>query len=402
MKVLMITSSFPRYNGDHIGNFVYELAINILSEQTEIIVLCPHSEGTPREEIMSGIKVIRFPYFFPSNYQCLAGEGGLFNNFSRSLLAKMQVPLFAVLQLVYAFWIVWRERVEIIHTHWLIPQGLIGAICKIILGNRHITTIHGTDVTLSEKSFLLKCVIRFVVHYTDAISANSSYTKNVLLSIDHSARDKVSIIPMGVDIKKFTSNPIPEGVVNSNSPKIIFVGRLINLKGIDYLLKAMVTVIRHIPDAQLTICGNGPEKKRLEGVTATLGISKNVSFLGSINHVELPRYYQSADLLVLPSVTVMDQTEALGVVLLEAMACGIPVIGSDVGGIPDIIYDGWNGYLVPEKSPEMMANQIIRILTDSKIHKKFAANGLVTVKEKFSWDYICSRYSYIYCNVVNT
>ena len=162
----------------------------------------------------------------------------------------------------------------------------------------------------------------------------------------------------------------------------------------------MKDVTKNFPTAKLVIGGNGPEKGNLERLTEELNLKKNVFFAGYIEDIDLPEYYGFADVFCLPSINLNGQTEALGVVLLEAMACGTPVIGSDVGGIPDIIEDGYNGFLVPEKSPKDLADKIIELLSNRKLAEEFAANGLKTVREKFSWDRVIEKFRNVYEQVL--
>jgi glycosyltransferase involved in cell wall biosynthesis len=159
---------------------------------------------------------------------------------------------------------------------------------------------------------------------------------------------------------------------------------------------AMVEVIKSFPKAKLLVIGDGPERTSLEALAIRLGLKDNVLFLGVVKNADLPRYYISADIFCLPSVELAGQTEALGVVLLEAMACGTPVIASRVGGTLDIIEDGHNGLLVPQKSPHELSSAIIAILSNPEAARKFSTNGRATIEKKFSWEYVVDRFYKIY------
>ena len=202
---------------------------------------------------------------------------------------------------------------------------------------------------------------------------------------------------MGVDINRFKH----EDDINIKEDfdaeyLILSVGRLIDWKGTKYLITAMKEIIKKIPNAKLVIGGIGPEKENLEKLTEELKLKNNVIFTGYIEDIDLLKYYASSDIFVLPSINLNGHTETLGVVLLEAMACGTPVIGSNVGGIPDIIKDGYNGFLVSEKSPEDLADKIIELLSNKELAEEFATNGLKTVQEKFSWISVTERFIEVY------
>jgi len=402
LKVLMVTSSFPRHEGDYFGQFILELAKSLKLNNIEPVILCPHSPGAMKREVMEGVKVYRFPYFYPYSLQRVAAEGGMFQNVKRSLLAKLQLPLFLAMEFIYTLWVARKEEIDLLHTHWIVPQGLIGAVCGRLLHCPHMLSVHGTDVNIAAKSRVLGWVTRFVTRNCGKILTNSTYTRNVLLSVDPSAEGQVEVIPMGVDVEKFWNTQNDNHKQASNPPHILYIGRLIDWKGLEYLIEAFAIVSSRVPGAQLIIGGEGPEEERLRQQVAHLGLNESVQFVGLIASPDLSRYYHEATVFVLPSIQTEGQTEGLGVVLLEAMACGTPVIGSNVGGIPDIIQDGWNGYLVQERSPDQLAERIVALLDDQAVHTQFMKNGLQTAYEKFSWKQVSLKFIRTYDRLVNS
>ncbi|KUK68136.1 MAG: Putative glycosyltransferase [Methanocalculus sp. 52_23] len=392
LKVLMVTSSFPRHEGDYFGQFILELAKSLKPNNVEPVILCPHSPGAMKREVMGGVKVYRFPYFYPYSLQRVAAEGGMFQNVKRSPLAKLQLPLFLAMELIYTLWIARKEEIDLLHTHWIVPQGLVGAVCGRLLHCPHILSVHGTDVNIAAKNRVLGWVTKFVTRNCGKILTNSTYTRNVLLSVDPSAEGKVEVIPMGVDVEKFWNAQNDNHKQASNPPHILYIGRLIDCKGLEYLIEAFAIVSRRVPGAQLIIGGEGPEEERLRQQVAHLGLNESVQFIGLIASPDLSRYYHEATVFVLPSIQAERQTEGLGVVLLEAMACGTPVIGSNVGGIPDIIQDGWNGYLVQERSPEALSMKILELIHDTDLSRRLAENGFETVRRKFSWEHVSLQF----------
>ena len=402
MKVCILTSGYPRHKNDFDSIYIHELAKNLTTFNNEVHVLTPHYPNCKVEEELDDVNVHRFPYFYPKKYQKLCYGGGILYNFKNSYLAKIQVPLFFLSELFYTIKMIKKEKIDVVHSHWLVPQGLVGGICKKIFGIPHVTTVHGSDVNIIKKSKILSRICSFILHNSDRITANSSYTKDRVLSIDSRAKDKVEVIPMGVDINRF-------GFEDDTNLKEVFgaeylilsIGRLIDWKGTKYLIISMKEVIKKFPNSKLVIGGDGPEKRKLEKLTKKLNLKKNVIFTGYIKNSDLSKYYDSSDIFVLASMNLNGLTEALGVVLLEAMVCGTPVIGSNVGGIPDIIKDGYNGFLVPEKSPKDLADKIIELLSNKELAKEFSVNGLKTVRERFSWEIVSERFMRMYEVVKN-
>jgi len=168
---------------------------------------------------------------------------------------------------------------------------------------------------------------------------------------------------------------------------LLYVGRLVKRKGVEYLLRAVKHLETRIP-IELMIVGDGPERKNLEMLVHDLNL-RNVTFYGFVPQIDLKSFYQRASVFVLPAVTdPTGDTEGLGVVLLESMSVGVPVIVSKVGGIPDIIADGKTGLLVEEKNSLQLAETIEALLTDHELRARLVSNANRLVHSEFSWERI--------------
>jgi len=394
MRMLVLTTTFPRWHDDTVPGFVYELSKRLSESELEIVVLAPHFNGAERFEIMDGMEVFRFPYFYPKKYQKLAYNGGIIPNIKKSNLSKLQIPFLVLCELFYAYKIIKSEKIDIIHSHWVIPNGLVGAAFKKIYGIKHVTTAHAGDVFTIRNSLILRRITRCIFRNSDAITANSEYTKKIILSIDNTMDHKVKIIPMGVDTSRFSPKSRSDLKKSFDSEYLILsVGRLVDKKGIEYLIESMKYVIKRHPNIKLIIGGSGPERERLEKLSENLNIENNIVFVGYISSQDLPKYYASSDIFILPSIiTKENDTEGLGVVLLEAMASGTPVVGSNIGGITDIIADGVNGFLSNPGDSKSIADKILKILEDEKLRSDFSNDGIKTVEEKFSWCVVSNRF----------
>ena len=401
-KILVIVSRYSRNKADP-GDFITELSEFINNKDFSVSVLAPHDYNLKFEEKINSINVYRFPYFFPYKYQKIAYGPGILDNLKKSSLALIQVPFFIISQLIYAIKIIYVAKISIIHSHWIIPQGLIGAICSKIFKIRHITTIHGSDINMTKDNWFLKKVCNLIIDNSNYVTVNSRFTEKLLLkTINKKNLGKVIVIPMGVNVNKFFS--LKENVLNqkyNDENIIIYVGRLIDWKGVRYLLFALGKVLKTHPKTRLLIFGDGPEKDELIEIVKKLNISNNIEFMGQVKNTELTKYYCASDLFVIPSIVVNGHTEGLGVVTIEAMACGTSVIGSNVGGIPDVIINNYNGFLVPEKSEDELAEKINILLSDKTLRNKFIKNGMRTVYEKFSWDVISDKFIQLFRTNLN-
>ena len=402
MKVCILTSSFPRFAGDSAGIFLYHLANNLIKKGVEIEIICPHENGCRFIEDWEGIKINRFPYFYPFRNQSIAYGSGMLQNIKQNTLAKIQLPFYIIAEFLYSLWIIKKTKADVIHAHWSLPQGLIGIICKGICNAPCVTTIHGSDV-YGLGHPLLKAVNAKVIIHSDACTANSNATAGMARKI--SAKKDIKIVPMGVNpdfFKKFSCNKDAlEKRIKIDGKIILFVGRLIDLKGIDYLIEAAPKVIERFPKARILLVGSGPRKDCLVKLTRDLNLENNVVFIEQVPQDELLKYYYLADIFVLPSIVNEEgETEGLGVVLLEAMACGVPVVGSGVGGIPDIIKDYETGLIAGQKDPDSLAEKIIKLLSNDRLREKLIKNGQKLIEEKYSWEIIADKFLNIYRNVV--
>jgi glycosyltransferase involved in cell wall biosynthesis len=211
-------------------------------------------------------------------------------------------------------------------------------------------------------------------------------SSNVLMNF----RSRCEVIPFGIDVKKYEKNErVVEkvrGIRETYGPRIVlFVGRLIYYKGIEYLIQAMKTV-----EASLVVIGDGPLREELLSLTADVGVEQKVHFLGGgISDADMVAYYHACDVFVLPSV---ENSEAFGIVQMEAMACGKPVINTDLPtGVPYVSVDNETGYTVPIKDPEALSRAINAILINDELRQTFGANAIKRVNAEFTMDRMLDR-----------
>ncbi len=366
-RLLVTASTFPRWKGDTEPRFVLDLCI-ALKEYFDITVLVPATPGAKDREILEGVNVIRYHYFPIHKWETLCYPGAIVPRIKEKKIRGVLVP-FVFLGLWYRLLRILPEY-DYVHAHWLIPQGIVQPFFK----KPYLVTGHGGDVTSLNKGIIKSLKIGCLKN-ASKITVVSKALKNEVEKLVPNA--DVQIISMGCDTSKFGKEHYIENYFEQGRKKVVlFVGRLAEKKGVTYLIEAMKDV-----DARLVIVGDGPLKQQLQEQAQVLG--DKVIFLGPKSHLELPSVYASADIFVGPSVTAKDgDKEGLGLVFLEAMASGIPVIGSDSGGIPEIIEDEVNGFLVKERDSKGLAEKINAILSSDELRKKFIANGMKTAQER--------------------
>jgi glycosyltransferase involved in cell wall biosynthesis len=198
----------------------------------------------------------------------------------------------------------------------------------------------------------------------------------------------VHIIPNGIDLARYENlsrnmSRIKLGIAN-NEKIIVFVGRIRPVKGVPYLIEAMSLIRRKNKSCRLMLVGYGDEEN-INALIKKYDLTDCVSFVGKVSNEDVPGYLIASDVFVLPSLY-----EGFGIVILEAMAAGLPVISTNVGGPPDIIKDGVNGYLVGTKNSEQIADSVIRLLDDDRLREKMSESNITEVK-KYGWESVAKQ-----------
>jgi D-inositol-3-phosphate glycosyltransferase len=251
-----------------------------------------------------------------------------------------------------------------------------------------------------------------IMRFADRIVAASPLEKMEMQRLYGADPAKITVIPPGVDLNKF--RPIPQDEAKAwigilcESQNILFVGRIEPLKGVETLLRALAFMVQEDPtwarrvcvsiiggDASVPVEQMESEMARLHALRAELGLNDLVAFLGKQAQDTLPYYYSAADVVVMPS-----HYESFGMVALEAMACGTPVIASRVGGLPYNVLDGVTGILVPERNPEALAREIMRLLTDEPLRRRLG-EAAAQVARYYSWERIAAQVIDLYHQVIH-
>ncbi len=394
IKIGVITSAYPEYEDDPHGIFVHRLMKEIAKKGHEVHVIAPHTGGKSKYT-MDNVSIEKFHYFYPKGYEKLAGRAGMIDNVKEGWFVKLQVLTFLIFNVWYSL-LRFRD-VDLVHVQWPIPNGLGALVLKKIFGVPYINTIHGEEVYLA-KRYHLQFALRWLVNNSSKTVTNSSATRKACVDAGLD-EDKLEVIPFGVDTEFFRPIDVPR---TDNYFHILSVGYLIERKGHEYLIKAMKEIVKERDDVRLKIVGSGPLEGKLKSLISELNLDPFVEIIKNVSDDELLKLYNFSDVFVLPAVVdSQGNTEGLGVVLLEAMACGVPVIGSDVGGILDIIKDRENGLLRREKDFLGISRVIIKLVKDEICRKNLSLKGFETIKKRFTWAKISETYSDVYKQVVS-
>lgn len=396
-KILVLTSTFPRWKNDSEPAFVFELSRR-LNAAFDVTILAPRSPGSKDKETMAGLRVIRFAYFIRRWENLATHSGGILNRLRANPFNYLLVPFFLLGQIWALVRLLGRGKFDLIHAHWLIPQGLIVAVGLFLTKQKIplICTSHGGDL-FALRGTIFQQLKRWVMERSQALTVVSQAMRSIILDMGINL-DKIAVISMGVDLRNIF---VPGNESHRSNNEILFVGRLVEVKGVDVLLKAMPKVLQTHPDIHLTIAGDGPLKPKLKELAVNLGIVDRIDFLGMMEQTKLPDLYRWAALAVFPFIaTKSGVQEGFGLVVLEAMGCNCPVIAGDLPAIHDSIVHEKRGLLVDLGNSENLAGAILRVLQDKDLCLRMAEMARKYVLEHYDWEVVVEKYAGLYNKVI--
>ena len=393
-KILVLTHNFIRFKEDLAGQFIYTL-MKELTPDYEISVLAPHQKGLRKYEEIDDLKIYRFRYSF-SRFENLAYRGDMHEQVLHHFSSKVLFIFFLGAFFFYTLRIIKKNKIKLIHCHWWMPAGVVGYLATCFSPVKTILTTHGSDVFILRKFRRALPLASLIFKRAAFSTAVSSYLKHLLSKELKLEEERIFVFSMPFDDKKFS--PAKEKKVEKGS--ILSIGRLIQRKGYDYLLEACAKLKEEGQKFKLKIIGEGPEEGRLKKLVNSLGLDENVDFISNLPQNQLVYYYNNCEIFVLPSITDWKmEAEGLGLVLLEAMSCKVPVIGTQSGGIVDIVQNEKTGLLVPEKDSVALALAIKRYLLDPSLENRMAEEGYRFAQKNYTASSIAKKLKSIYQRV---
>jgi D-inositol-3-phosphate glycosyltransferase len=315
-----------------------------------------------------------------------------------------------------AFMLNERKKYSLIHAHFFM-SAFVAADIKKILNIPFVVTFHALGIIRrifqgAHDGFPPERIQieKRITEEADCIIAECPQDKKDLVRYYHADPNKIVVIPCGFSNKEFypVDKETARGTLNiSPSEKILLqLGRMVQRKGVDNVIRSLAHLQRNGCDCKLIIVGgesaadyfdSDPEIQRLKYISAVEGVADNIVFAGRKSRDQLKFYYSAADIFI-----TTPWYEPFGITPLEAMACGVPVIGSNVGGIKYSVADGKTGYLVPPNDPCALAEKVAALLNDSELRETMKINGLQRVNKMFTWRNVCNQLGDLYMNVADT
>jgi len=365
-RLLVVSSTFPLGPDDRrTARFVYDLAA-ALAARMDVTALAPHHPGAAIAEDLGPVKVRRFRYAFPTGWERLADGAGVMPNLRRSWLARLQAPAYLFGFRRAAGRLIARGAFDAVNSHWLIPSAWAAAAAVRRARVRHLLSIHAADVFLLKRLPGGRRTAARIIREAAAVFTDSAFISDEVSDL---VGFDVRGIPTTAGVNTAAFAPImtaAEAKVKLGwpaAPAILFVGRMVEKKGLPYLADAFAEVLRAMPDTRLVLAGDGPERAPTERRFRELAFGDRAVFVGPRRHDELKLMYNAADVLAVPSIVDRNgETEGMPTVILEAFAAGCPAAGSRVAGIPEFVHDGRTGFLAEPKDSDSLAAALVKTL----------------------------------------
>jgi len=382
LRVALLTTAFPRWPNDSRGPSMLETARALRDQGVQIRVVTLHGPGARAQEVLENIPVHRVRYLWPTRLETVQDVGGgLPAAWRQGWASRLRfLPLFAAL----TWAALWHGRaVDVVHAHWTLA-GLAAWLASFVTGTPFVLTVHGSDIYIAPGIAGVTAITRRMLRRCAHVIAVSRNLAGVTESLGIQ-EGSVEVIPDGIDLDRFTPG------ASEREPLLLFVGSLIQRKGAHDLLSALPAIVERHPGTRLAIVGGGPERAALEEQARALQLEAVVDFVGTQSQAQIAQWMQRARLFVLPSLE-----EALGIVLLEALASGTPCVASRVGGIPDIVAPDV-GVLVPAQDPPALAAAIGDLLSDQERWQRLQRRARPHVEQKcWTWRKVATRLIEVY------
>ncbi len=371
MKLAFITQDFPPDIGG-IQTYSLEIAKRMSAMCDDFVLIAPDKANAKEVDQALNFEVCRIKT-------------------TNTLIGIMSIP--KVIRLLR------KRKIDVIfHAQW--PTLMVTAIAKKIGLLRFVgVAAHGREFTFNPfhrtktGSKFYQSYRQYLIPKADFFFPVSHYTANLLTEHGISP-DQQAVVINGTDPEMFypmDMNALKQKYGYADKKIIITITRLIELKAVDTVLRAMPHLIEEFPNLLYLVVGDGSYKNELVKISRELNLEKQVKFLGKVPYEQVNEYYNLSDIYVMPSKKMGERTEAFGIVFLEANACGKPTIGSRTGGIADAVLDEQTGLLVEERNPKELAEAIRRLLRDDALRKRMGEAGRKRVETEANWDAVAQR-----------
>ncbi|WP_426416285.1 glycosyltransferase [Aestuariirhabdus sp. LZHN29] len=394
IPLLVLTTTYPRWKSDVEPAFVHQLSKR-LTDAFTVHVIAPWAPGSALVERMDGVQIHRFRYF-PARWGLLAYDGGIVPSIRRHPWMIIQLPFFAVAMLLASLRVSRKYRVTLVHAHWIVPGGIIALLLKLLRGGRTriLLTSHGADLYALTSKFWKK-LQREVINRVDQFTVVSrSMADHVASALNTNKLARIE--PMGIDAQQQFTSKRSWG----DREGIVFVGRLVEKKGVNDLLDAYARIAADY-DIKLTLVGDGPERGALAMQAIQLGVKGRVTFLGAVPSDNVGDYFNHAKIAVMPSIVASDgDQEGLGLVAGEAICSGCIGVVSNLSAINDVHDESLLQFQA--SNVDSLEMRLRWVLENEAEARSLTIELRKRIVKRFDWAEVANRYEAILDDLVET
>lgn len=397
-RVLVIASTFPANDSDSVPAFVKDQikAMKRADQSLQFSVLAPHDarSGTKSFTKQEAYDEYRFHYAWPRSTEKLAGKGIMPTIYANPLYFLL-IPGLFISEGIAAYRLIRRLNPDLLYAHWFTPQAVIARVVGRVTHTPFVFTTHASDVAVWHKIPLIgTLIVRWSTRGARAFTAVSQRSMDKLATFfsedewSNTLNKRAKIIPMGIELPK------EQSILTTQSNTILFIGRLAEKKGVQYLLPAFKQLLTELPDASLTVAGDGPWLSRLKKQAADLRLSgEQVTFAGYTTGKAKQALINSHSVYVVPSIIANNgDAEGLPVALMEGLAAGKVCVATNESGADNILTNGKDGFLVPQKNTDALMIVLKKALSLPSADKKVLSEKAQVTAKQFSWPHVAQTH----------
>ncbi len=395
--VVMVTTSYPRFPGDSVGTFMEPIAAGVAARGHEVHIVAPWHPLVQRGREERGVFFHFFKYAPVPALNVFGYAAGMRADVQLRGAAWMAAPLALTAGWFKAMRVAQKRRATVMHAHWVVPGGVIGAAAAPRLPL--VVSLHGSDVFVSERVAPARTAARAVFTRAGFVTACSADLARRAVSLG-APNDRLEVVPYGVDTARFKPDLAARASHRSelglahDAPLLFTAGRLVRKKGFEYLIDAL----SQLPaNTTLAIAGTGDLAEELRTRARDTGVADRVRLLGNVTQDAVGSWFAAADVAVIPSVRDdSGNVDGLPNTVLEALATGTPVVATPAGGIGAVITDGTTGLLVPERDAGALASAAGALLRDRARAAALGHAARELVDARFGWAAAAARFEASY------
>ena len=394
MHIGVLTHNYPRFVGDFSGTFVEALCQEFATQGQQVTVWAPHDTAY-RRVVDAPVQLRLYRYAWPPSLQQLGYMRSMQGDLALRLNTYALSPVFFATGIAKVVRDARRVRPDVLHAHWVLPNGFIGAVASRLLGIPLVVSVPGSDAQVAGKNPLFRSMARFAFDQAALLTANSESLRDAVVALG-ADRAKFDMIIYGTDPDAL--RPQLEGVaerraelgIPTDATVLLCVGRMVYKKGFDDLIRALALSPLNERNVVAVMVGEGDQWAEWQALSTELGVAEKMRWVGNVPKDRIVVDYNLADVLVMPSVS--KPADGLNVCVLDAMSCGKAVVASTVAGNALAVVDGETGYLVEEQTPAALAVALARLVDDPTLCQQMGAAGRARIEQELGWPHLAQRY----------